>query len=67
MQLFVCSQCNCVDIVELAFEDGQLPADSFRQQCSVCATDAWHGQFPHQPYDPEKDLVCNRENNIALG
>lgn len=66
MQLFACSQCNCVDAVDLAFV-GDLPPDRAQQKCTFCKTGTWHNQFPREPYDPDQDHVCNRETGLALG
>jgi hypothetical protein len=66
MQIFVCSQCNCVDAVELAFV-GDLPSDQALQKCTFCKTGTWHNYFSREPYDPEHDPVCNRPTGVALG
>lgn len=66
MQMFVCSCCGCVDVIELAFT-GVFPPDSIDQKCTECQTGQWHNHFPKEPYCPDRDLVCNRETGIALG
>jgi hypothetical protein len=66
MTLFVCSQCGCVDLVELVFE-GIFPPDAVDQTCTECQTGQWHQQFPKERYCPEQDVVCNRETGLGLG
>lgn len=63
---FVCYQCECVDAVDLVFLAG-LPSHPEQQQCTLCRTGEWHNQFPHVPYDPDKDQVTNRPTGFALG
>lgn len=65
-QLFVCHQCDCVDMVDLAFMVG-LPAIPDQQLCTMCKTGTWHGQFPHEQYDPEQDEVINRPSDVGMG
>jgi len=66
MQLFVCTRCNCVDHVELAFSHG-LPRDPGKQLCTKCSTGSWHGRFPYATYNPYTDMVINRNTGISLG
>lgn len=64
-QLFVCTRCNCVDLVEFAFATA-LPSEAERQLCTMCKTGTWHNRFEYSPYRPEEDLVVNRPTGIAL-
>ena len=65
MMLFVCSRCDCVDSVELAYLS-YLPVHPEEQLCTLCKTGAWHGQFEHRVFDPEYDNVCNRPTGISI-
>jgi hypothetical protein len=64
---FICHTCHCVDLVELAFPDGQLPAEHTLQQCTYCQTGQWHGHFARAVFDPERDNVVNIPNGLGLG
>lgn len=65
--LFVCYRCECVDDSDLAFIGGVVPEHPANQLCSLCMTGSWHDRFPHQPYDPKRDLVGNKPTGIGLG
>lgn len=59
--LFVCSQCDCVDHVELTKPDSHW-------LCGHCDPNKeWHGQFPREKYNPEKDITVNRPSGISFG
>ena len=68
MELFCCDQCGHVDIVDLAYPRG-IPQTSHtpRLVCTLCQTGQWHGHFPLQKYDPNKDNVINRPKGTGLG
>jgi hypothetical protein len=60
LQLFRCLNCNRVDMRDLAVSEAirlGKPVKNFH--CTVCLTGHWHGQFPHEAYDPAKDEVVN--------
>lgn len=63
---FVCNNCNCVDLVDLAFA-GPFPHNPADQLCTFCKTGTWHNQFPREPYLPEEDTVVNRPDGLGLG
>lgn len=58
--LYACSNCDRLDHVELVHPDK-------RWLCSDCDPEKeYHGQFPLVKYDPQKDLVINRPNNLSF-
>ncbi len=63
--LFVCSRCNCLDLVMLVYPDN-LPELSSEQLCTFCKTGQWHDNFPRQPYDPAYDQVCNKPTGLSF-
>lgn len=63
--LFVCHQCGCVDAVELTHPHG-FPSSAPEQLCAYCLTGSWHEVFLRVPYEPERDLVCNRPTGVGL-
>lgn len=51
--LFVCSECQCVDIIELTKPDQRF-------LCGHCDPEkTWHGYFDRERYRPEQDFVIN--------
>ena len=59
-QLFRCTKCNHVDMVDLAaseaLREGKCPR---RFLCTMCLTGEWHHQFPYAKYNFAKDDVLN--------
>lgn len=62
---FVCTCCNSVDDVEVAFH-APLPAAPEAQLCTRCQYGQWHELFPQEQYDPDKHNVINRPTGLSL-
>lgn len=64
MDMFACDQCNALDLITLAYPQGVKPGQLC---CTECQTGQWHGQFPKQQFDPNRDIVINRNQGYGLG
>ncbi len=61
MQLFVCDNCGCVDMVDDPTE--LVPGNS---HCQYCKSGSWHHVFEREQYDVNKHPnVVNRSGGMG--
>lgn len=68
MLLYACDTCSTLDDLTLVYgiTSAQVIKLPYALLCSACKTGHWHNEFERTVYDPEKDIVINRESGIGL-
>jgi len=63
---FACTKCQTLDVMEVAYRSGEFPT-SGQLLCTRCQGRPWHGMFPQEKVDVQRDLTANTPTGIGLG